>query len=208
MEQILLKAEKRGGKGKSTARKLRNEGRIPAILYGRDIEPLPITVSAREWELLSRHVKRNAILSMELVTGEKAENRPVMVKEVQKEFVKNKVLHIDFLQVSMERKIEVEIAVHLKGELKGAAKEGLVEQHLRSVKVECLPTQIPETIVIDISELGMGDSIHVADLSLPGVTIVEGADVAIVTIAHAAGEEKPAAVAAEEEVVAVEKKEE
>ncbi len=198
MEQILLKAEKREGKGKSTARKLRNEGRIPAILYGRDIDPLPITVSAREWELLSRHVKRNAILSMELAAEGKAENRPVMVRDVQKEFAKDKVLHIDFLQVSMERKIEVEITVHIKGELKGPAKEGIVEQHLRSVKVECLPTQIPETIEIDISELGMGDSIHVSDLSLPGVTVIEGADVAVVTIAHPAGEETAAAVAEEE----------
>jgi large subunit ribosomal protein L25 len=198
MEQILLKAEKRNDKGKSVARKLRKEGRIPAILYGRDVEPLPITVSAREWELLSRHVKRNAILSMELLAGEKAENRPVMVKEVQKECVKDRVLHIDFLQVSMERKIEVEISIHLKGELKGAAKEALVEQHIRSVRVECLPTQIPEILEIDISDLGIGDSIHVGDISLPGVTMIEGADVAIVTIAHPGGEETPAAVVEEE----------
>ncbi|MBA4418852.1 MAG: 50S ribosomal protein L25 [Syntrophus sp. (in: bacteria)] len=201
MEQILLKAEKRNDKGKSIARKLRKEGRIPAILYGRDVDPLPITVSAREWELLSRHVKRNAILNMELMAGEKAESRSVMVKEIQREFVRDKVLHIDFLQVSMERLIEVEISIHLIGELTGTAKDGLVEQHLRSIRVECLPTQIPEKIEIDISELGMGDSVHVGQISIPGVKMVEGADVAIVTIAHSGGGEKVAAVGEEAEKV-------
>jgi large subunit ribosomal protein L25 len=96
----------------------------------------------------------------------------------------DRVLHIDFLQVSMTRMIEVEIAIHLKGEAIGVTKDGIVEQHLRSIKVECLPTQIPETLDIDISDLDIGDSIHVSQISLPGVKLLEGSDVAIVTVAH------------------------
>lgn len=190
MDQMLIKAEKRTDKGKSTARKLRRDGKIPAILYGRDVEPLPIMVSAREWSVLGRHMKRNAILDMELAAGENAEHRPVMIKEVQREIVGEKVLHIDFLQVSMTRMIEVEIPIHLVGEAKGVLKEGIVEQHLRSIRVECLPTQIPEVLEIDVTDLDIGDSFHVNQVSLPGVKLLEGPDVAIVTVAHVGGEEK------------------
>jgi large subunit ribosomal protein L25 len=192
MDQMLIKAEKRTDKGKSISRKLRREGRIPAILYGRDMaEPLPITVSAREWSVLGRHVKRNAILDMELAAEGSPEHRPVMIKDVQKEFVSDKILHIDFLQVSMTRMIEVEIPIHLIGEAIGVTKEGIVEQHLRSIRIECLPTQIPEALEIDVTALDIGDSFHVSQVSLPGVKLLEGPDVAIVTVAHGGVEEKP-----------------
>jgi len=192
MEQVLIKAEKRVDKGKSIARKLRKEGKIPAVLYGRDVDPLSISVSAREWSVLGRHVKRNAILDMELTDAGKAEHRPVMIKEIQREFVGDKVLHIDFLQVSMTRMIEVEVPIHLKGEAKGLAKDGIVEQHLRSIRIECLPTQIPEVLEIDVTDLDIGDSFHVSQISMPGVKVLEGGDVAIVTVAHGGTEEKPA----------------
>jgi len=192
MEQVLIKAEKRVDKGKSIARKLRKEGKIPAVLYGRDVDPLSISVSAREWSVLGRHVKRNAILDMELTDAGKAEHRPVMIKEIQREFVGDRVLHIDFLQVSMTRMIEVEVPIHLKGEAKGLVKDGIVEQHLRSIRIECLPTQIPEVLEIDVTDLDIGDSFHVSQISMPGVKVLEGADVAIVTVAHGGTEEKPA----------------
>ncbi|HEY3275893.1 MAG TPA: 50S ribosomal protein L25 [Syntrophorhabdaceae bacterium] len=191
MEQMVIKAEIRDNKGKSVARKLRKEGRIPAILYGRDVEPIVLTVSAREWSVLGRHVKRNAILDMEILAQGESQHRPVMIKEVQKETVNDRVLHIDFLQVSMTRMIEVEIPIRLQGEAIGVTKEGIVEQHLRSIRVECLPTQIPEALDIDISSLDIGDSVHVSQVSLPGVKLLEGADVAIVTIAHGGTTEAP-----------------
>lgn len=190
MEQQIIKAEKRDNKGKSIARKLRKDGKIPAILYGRDTTPLPITVSAREWSVLGRHVKRNAILDMEISGQGDTEHRPVMIKEVQREVIGERVLHIDFLQVSMTRMIEVEIAIHLKGEAIGVEKEGVVDQHLRSIKVECLPTQIPEALDIDISALDIGDSLHVKDISMPGVKLLEGGDVVIVTVEHGGTMEK------------------
>jgi large subunit ribosomal protein L25 len=206
MEQLLIKAEKRNDTGKSIARKLRKDGKIPAVLYGRDLDPLSISVSAREWSVLGRHVKRNAILDMELTDAGKAEHRPVMIKEVQREFVGDRVLHIDFLQVSMTRMIEVEVPIHLIGEAKGVEKEGIVDQHLRSIKVECLPTQIPEVLEIDITDLDIGDSFHVSQVSLPGVKVLEGSDVVIVTVAHGGTGEKPVE-AAEEAEAETEKKE-
>ncbi|MDR2017430.1 MAG: 50S ribosomal protein L25 [Syntrophobacterales bacterium] len=190
MDQALIKAEKRIDTGKSVARKLRNEGKIPAVIYGKDVDPLSIAVSAREWSVLGRHMKRNAILDMELTIAGKAEHRPVMIKEIQREFVGDKVLHIDFLQVSMTRTIEVEIPVHLKGEAKGMLNDGIVEQHLRTIRIECLPTQIPEALEIDVSDLDIGDSFHVSQVSLSGIKVLEGGDVAIVTVAHGGVEEK------------------
>jgi large subunit ribosomal protein L25 len=202
MEKILIKADTRTGTGKSVAKRLRKEGRIPAVLYGREVDPLAISVSLKDWEKLGKRLKKNVILNME-VHGlkKKAEDRPVMIKHVQTGVLKNEILHIDFLQVSMERTVEVEIPIHLIGRSKGEANDGIVDQHLRSIKVECLPTQIPEKIEIDITDLDIGDSYHVNQISIPGVKLLEHTDVAVITIIPPTVEEKPAVV---EEVEAAE----
>ena len=195
MVEILIKADRRKSKGKGMAKKLRREGRIPAVLYGKDTEPLPITVSLKEWQRLGKQIRRNIIMKMELHNEDNIENRPVMVKDIQRGFLGDKILHIDFLQVSMERMIEVEIPIHLVGEAKGVADSGIVEQHLRTIMVACLPTQMPEKIEVDITDLGIGDSLHVNQISIPGVKLLEGADVAIVTITPpSVEEEKPVVV--------------
>ena len=203
MEQILIRADKRDVKGKGVARKLRTDGKIPAVLYGRGLEAVSITVLSKDWEKLGKQQRRNVIFDMELHGDKDVENRPVMVKEIQKGFLGGKVLHIDFLQVSMERMIEVEIPIHLKGKSKGEINGGIIEIHLRSMRVECLPTQIPEEIAVDISDLEIGDSFHVNEISISGVKLLEGADVAIVTIIPPAVEEKPVV----EEAAAIEPEE-
>ena len=204
MEKILLRAETRKGTGKGFARKLRREGEIPAVLYGRDVESVPIKISAKEWETLMRRVRKNVILTLELQGDKGVESRPVMIKKVDRGFLGDDVNHIDFLQVSMERTVEIEIPIHLTGTAKGVIDNGIVEQHLRSIKVECLPTQIPEQIEIDVTNLDIGDSIHVSDISLSGVKLLEHMDVAVVTVIPPEAEEKPVAV----EELEAEKKEE
>ena len=203
MEEILLKAETRKGTGKGIARKLRGDGEVPAILYGRDVESVPIKISAREWEKLMRRVRKNVILTMELHSDTGVEKRPVMIKKVDSGYLGDDVNHIDFLQISMERTVEVEIPIHLTGTAKGIIDNGIVEQHLRSIMVECLPTQIPEQIELDVTNLDIGDSIHVSDISLSGVKLLEHMDVAVVTVIPPESEEKPVAV----EEVEAEKKE-
>jgi large subunit ribosomal protein L25 len=205
MEEILIKADTRTGKGKSLAKKIRKEGGIPAILYGKDIKSLPITISLKEWEKLRKQLKRNTILTMKLPESAGAADRPVMVKNVQRTVIGNTICHIDFLQVSMERKLEVEIPIFLTGTAIGLKDNGIVEQHLRAVMAECLPFQIPEKVDVDITNLGIGDSVHVHEISIPGVKLLENPDVAIVTIIHPTGEEK---ALTEETLVAEEKKEE
>lgn len=182
MEQVLIKADKRNSKGKGVVRKLRAAGRIPGVLYGTHVEPVSITVSARDWENITRHMKRNVIFDMEISDGAAIDKRPVMVKEVQRDGLGVNVLHIDFFQVSMEETVEVEVPIHLKGKAKGEVLGGIIDVHLRSIRVECLPSQIPEELTLDITELDIGDSIHVSDLSLPGVKLVEHGDIAILSI--------------------------
>jgi large subunit ribosomal protein L25 len=191
-----ISAEMRKVGGKSVTRKLRRAGLVPAVVYGKDAEPLAVQVSTKEWVKLARHLKRNSILDLSLAGD--GGTKVVMVKEIQRAFPSDELLHIDFIHVSMERTIEVEIPVKLVGEAKGIKLGGIVELHLRTVKADCLPTQIPEEIDIDISSLGIGDSIHVRDISLPGVRLLESAEVAIATVLHPAGEEKRAAASEEE----------
>ena len=195
MEEIRLKAEKRVQGGKNPARRLRKEGIIPAVLYGKDVEPLSLSVSAKEWRLLQTRVKSNTIIKMELKKNGATEERPVMLKDLQRAGLSDAILHIDFLQVSMERAVQVEVPIHFVGEPAGLVKGGVIEQHLRSIMIESLPGQIPEKIEIDISALDIGDSIHVSDLDLPNIKLLAPPDVAIVGVTPPQAEEKPAEVA-------------
>lgn len=201
MEQILIKAEKRSLTGKGVARKFRAAGRISAVLYGTNVESVSITISARDWELATRHVKRNVIFDMEIQEDAGIDKRPVMVKEVQRDGLGTNIMHIDFFQVSMEQTVEVEIPIHLTGKAKGEVLGGIIDVHLRSIRVECLPNQIPEEILLDISELDIGDSIHVSNISLPGVKLVEHGEIAILSIIPPTVEEKRVAAEAPEAVV-------
>ncbi len=202
MEEISIKAETRRDRGKGPARRLRRQGTIPGILYGRDVKPVPLSISARDWRTLEAQARTNAVIKMELTDNKEVQQRPVMIKSVQKGLVDQKILHIDFLQVSMERAVQVEVPVHLVGSPVGVVKGGVVEQHLRSVMIESLPGQIPERIDVDISNLDIGDSIHIAEISLPGVKLLDHPDVAVVGVTPPEAEEvveQPAAAAAPEE---------
>jgi large subunit ribosomal protein L25 len=204
MEEIRIQAQVRSGRGKGAARTLRREGGIPAILYGRDVEPVALSISSKDWRLLEAHMRSNAVIKMELSDKENVQERPVMIKNVQKRPVGHAVVHIDFLQVSMERMVQVEVPIHLIGTPIGAINGGIVEQHLRLAMVESLPGQIPERIDVDISGLDIGDSIHVRDISLPGVKLLDLPDVAVVGITPPGAEEKVAAAVVEEGAAAKE----
>ncbi len=140
---------------------MRRAGGIPAILYGRDVEPVALSISSKDWRLLEAHMRSNAVIRMEFTDNEKVQERPVMIKNIRKRPVDHSVVHIDFLQVSMERVVQVEVPIHLVGNPVGVVNGGVVEQHLRAVMIESLPGQIPERIDVDISNLDIGDSIHI-----------------------------------------------
>ncbi len=205
MEEIRIKAERRRETGKGIARRLRQQGRIPAVLYGRDTEPLPLSISTKDWRAAQARMRSNTILKIEIGDNGSTFERPAMIKEVQRAVTHDAVLHIDFLQVSMERAVQVEVPIHIVGQSVGVVKGGVVEQHLRTIMVESLPGQIPANIEVDISALDIGDSLHVHQISVPGIKFLELPEVAVVGITPPEAEEKPAAPEVEEEA---EKKEE
>ena len=198
MEFVDLKVERRTGTGKSVARKLRQGGRIPAIVYGEG-EPIPVAADPKSLlKALRTEAGENVILNLTIVDTDEV-TRKAMVKGVQVDPVSGIVLHADFLAISMERPIEVGVPVDLMGVARGVKEEGgIVEQILRELKVKCLPSAIPDRIQLDISTLSIGDVVHVKDLAIPGgVELLTDREQVVVTVAAAPVEEVAVPVAAE-----------
>ena len=204
-----VKARTAGGTG--DARRLRKTGLIPAIVYGKDMEPKCISVDATEWQLLSR----NELNLLSLVQDGK--ETLVLLKEVQHDPIRNRARHLDFQTVRMDQKIKAHVAVRPGHALPaGASAGGLLEQNIHEIEVESLPQDLPEEIIVDVSGMNLGDMIHVGDIPMPeGVVAVTHADLVVFTevdesAAEAEEEAAPAEgeEAAEPEVIAEKKTEE
>ena len=194
MEFVDLRVERRIGTGKGVARKLRRHGLIPAILYGEG-EPVLLTVVPRGLlRVLGTAVGENVILNLTIVDGGEL-SRKAMVKEIQRDPVTGAFLHVDFLAISMERPIEVEVPVELSGVATGVKdKGGILRQILREVEVRCLPGAIPDKILLDVSQLDIGDALHVKDLTIPGgVELLTDPEQVVVTVLAPVVEEVAAA---------------
>lgn len=164
METFELKASNRTTSGKGAARGLRREGMIPAILYGPETETIPLSVHARDLQnIFQSSSSENVILKLVIDKGKSAP-KTAMVKELQIVPVTEEYLHVDFYEVSMDKAIRVEVPVVLTGKAKGSEKGGLVQLIRKELEVSCLPKDIPEAIEIDITDLDIGDSIHLEDI--------------------------------------------
>lgn len=171
--QVTLSAEKREGTRKGANRKLRAAGRVPAILYGKDQEPLALSVDAREATHLFQQISvENTII--ELTVDGDNEAIQTLVREVQVASVRSDLVHIDFYKVRKGFQLEVEIPVRLEGVPAGVRNDGgILEQIIHEISVRCLPDQIPEAIEVDVTGLGLHDSLHVSDIQIPeGVEIL------------------------------------
>ena len=207
----VLNVQARTAGGTGDARRLRKTGLIPAIVYGKGIEPKCISVNATEWQLLSR----NELNILSLV--EDGKETLVLLKEVQHDPIRNRTRHLDFQAIRMDQKIKAHVAVRPGHALPaGASAGGLLEQNLHEIEVESLPQDLPEEIIVDVSGMNLGDMIHVGDIAMPeGVTAVTHADIVVFTEVDenaAAAEEEAAPAegeeAAEPEVIAEKKTEE
>lgn len=182
MEVINLKARERTGCGKSYARKVRTQGWIPAVCYGLGEDPLKIEVSEREFQALARAKQLTHVVDLGL--GDKGASYAV-IREIQRNVIKNGVFfHIDFLRVAMDQKVAVEVPIVFSGIPVGVKVDnGVLGHPIKNVMIECLPNNIPENITIDVSELKVGESIHVRDLSIPDIEIKDSPDevLAVVT---------------------------
>ncbi len=195
-KQVKLTAERREGTGRAAARKLKARGIVPAIVYGGKMKPEALQVSRREISTVLSHASGENILVDLDVAGEV---RTVLLQEVQHSPVGGDILHVDFHAVSMDEKIEADIPLEPTGTANGVKNfGGLLEQSLRTLEVECLPRDLPDVITVDVSNLNIGDSIHVRDIKLPeGVEAKTPADLTVLSVMAPTVEEEPASTVPE-----------
>ena len=196
--QQALTVERRPAIGTRPARRLRAQGLIPGVVYGRNMESVPVSVNARELvKLLHSKMGEHALVTLHLKDTAPWE-KPVLVKSLQYDPVDDHVVHIDFHAVLLTERLRVKVPVLLRGEAVGVKQEGgILEHFLREIEVACLPTAIPAQVEHDISAMKIGDTLHVRDLAAPaGAKILEDAEGVIASV-QAPREEKPEEAAAE-----------
>jgi large subunit ribosomal protein L25 len=184
---------------KSAKRQLRASGKIPAVVYGKTVQNTPLHVEERDFIQMVREHGSNAVLK--LMWGEG--NSTVMVGEVQIDPIKNEIIHIDFNQVNMNRKIKTEIPIEWinEEESPGVKEGGVLQKQYRTIEVQCLPSYIPESFSVDLSPLGIGDSVTIGDLALEeGVEIQLPDDSVLVSILAPTLETDPEEPQIEEDV--------
>lgn len=198
MAIVNLKSERRSGVGKGAARKLRAAGNIPGVYYGRGEEPISLAMNAKEIEgMLHGAAAANVIVDLH-VAGAAAADRKALIREIQRDPVGGHILHIDLQHISLTERIVVEVPVELVGTPTGVKDGGGILEHLlRTVEVECLPTDIPNRLEVDVTLLAIGDTLHVSDIKAERVTIKTEAERAIATVVPPTILEEVAPAAAE-----------
>jgi len=210
MREIPITVERRSEVGKGFARRARMAGLIPGVVYGPEIDPISVSVEEREFRAAMKDVTRSSILNLKL----NGKETKAVLRDIQRDPVTNRVLHLDFHAISMNRPINVSIPIHFTGTPIGVKVDGgIMQTTMRELEISCLPANIPDDLTIDVAELGIGDSIHVKDIDLENVDIlVEGRRTIVVISAPtvikaeateaeeelAEGEEAEAVAAAEE----------
>jgi large subunit ribosomal protein L25 len=198
LEQIDLKAQVRKRTGKGPARTLRREGRMPAVLYGHKTDSILLSIEIKEFEKVVKKANIGSLLLNLQIQNGKTFTRPAMIRELQTNPVTGAFLHVDFFEIDMQSKITVSIPVVTRGKSVGVEEGGLLQIVRRELELFCLPTAIPEAIEVDITDLTIGDSIHVQEIALPAdVELAEETDFTVVTVLAPTIEEE---VVAEEEL--------
>ncbi|WP_395717034.1 50S ribosomal protein L25 [Prosthecobacter sp.] len=180
MAKILdLQAELRTQSGTGAVKRMRKAGNIPAALYGRKVKPSNIQVHGKTFsKLLEGSASDNILVSLKIAGSE---DQLALVQEVQHDYLRGGILHIDFHAVAADEEIHANVPVAIVGEAKGQKHGGLVEAIHHEIEVRCLPKDLPESIQIDVSGLELGQGIHISEITFPaGVTCRLGGDVVIV----------------------------
>jgi large subunit ribosomal protein L25 len=203
---LIIKGEKRSHFGKNASRKLRREGRIPAILYSGGEPGIPLALDKKDiFSILRSETGENTLFR----TSFDSESRDTMIKEVQIDPVSDEILHVDLIQIAMDKSVSVSVPVLITGEAVGVKTEGgFVDVITREVEVECLPQSIPENIVVDISALHLHQSIKIEDLSPPPDVEIVSDPHAVIVLIEAPTKEEVVEVEEEEEVEVMAEEEE
>ena len=189
MAEVTLEVSRREGTGKELAKKLRVQGQVPAVVYGGHREPVAIVVDRKAVSDLiqkSEHGIRSIFL---LKMAGSDQQRHAMIKEMQIHPISRKVQHIDFVRVMMDEVVRVTVPVHLSGTPIGVKEGGVLDWQIRDLHIECLPGSIPDTIEVNVDEVGVHQYIHVSDLKVPeGLKILEEPERVVVGVTHARAE--------------------
>lgn len=212
MEDTKLIAKKRDLQGSSNSRRLRKAGSLPGVVYGEGKEATPVQIETHALEqLLHHHTSETVLVDIE-VEGEGTVS--VLVKDVQHHPVTSELVHVDLQKVSADKPIQVEIALKVVGEAVGVKTGGILDLIMHSLAVECLPGDLVESIEIDVSEMEIGNTLHVSDVTLaPRLKLLSDPEAIVVSVAEPRVEEEPEeevaeAEGAEPEVISEKKAEE
>lgn len=193
MEQLVLNIELREKTGKGVCRRLRNTGMVPAVVYGKGMEPVSAVVNAKELaKTIAGEGGRNHIIALK---GDNVlDGKLVIVSDLLRDCLKGSLLHVDLHKINLEEKVKVSVPVSLIGSSVGVKEGGMLDFAMHAVEIECLATQIPEHIEVDVTDLKIGDSFHVGDIAVPAdLKVLNDAKATIVSILGKAKEEVVAA---------------
>src|SRR5436305_8217330 len=198
MATVSFNATAREGTGKGAARTLRRQGQVPAVIYGHGREPLSLSLNARDLDKMLGHIQAESTVIEVTVDGHTSKT---LIREIQRHPIKRQILHVDFQALVAGEKVTVSIPIVLTGIPEGVRLEGAVlDQTLRELEIEVDPSNIPDHVELDVTNLVIGDSLHVSDIKLPeGVEILDAPETSVAVLAapRAVMEEAPAADAVE-----------
>jgi len=198
MKTIELSVERRASTGKNEARRARAAGKIPGVVYGAGKPTIPIQFEHRALvDAFRAGAGENAIFLLKLSGSD--QSRHAMIRELSRDPVTRKPLHIDFVRVLMDEKIRVKVPIEVTGLAKGVKTEGgILDFVTREVEIECLPGNIPAHLPIDVTELGIGDALRISELPpVAGITVVDDPEKVLVHVAHPTAEKEPEVAAVE-----------
>jgi large subunit ribosomal protein L25 len=195
---VALKADSRTALGTRANRRLRNTGVVPVVVYGHHQDVLPLQVNRKE---MAKHIEHGTHVFNLDVSGK---TESVLIKDVQFDALGKDLLHVDFARVDLNERVTVTVGIELKGDPKGEKEGGVLQQILNEIEIECVVTEIPSVITVDVSDMAKDSALHVSDLKIPaGVTVLTEAEQLVCKVEEIAeqSEEPEADGAAEPEVI-------
>jgi len=203
LETLDIEVKAREAGSKHQARRLRREGKIPAVLYGPKVESLALELNRKDFSNRVAGLEGSHLVRLKSASTALAD-KVALVKEMQYHPITGDVIHADFYEVDLTVRIEVSVPLRFIGKGAGVVRGGILQPIVREIQVECLPLDIPQFFNVDVSALDIGDSVHIEDLPMPeGVRAVYDSNFALVTIATPTVEEEPTAATATTEAAAV-----
>jgi len=199
MSKVVLAARNRQETGSAAAGRLRRSGRIPGVLYGRSGTSVSLDIDATEFSKGTKGISESTVITVDL----DGSPHDVLVKDMQRNILDGKILHIDFYEVAGDQLLRVKVSLVVQGNPVGVREGGILELPTHVVEVECLPAAMPARLFVDISALKVGDSIHVKDIPLgDGVRLISGGDRVVALVKFPKGVSAAADAPAEEEAKA------